>query len=56
MQHASGLLGQMQSKGVPQLVMTHQGQSFVFSGADLYQGAEGFLQLLHAIKEATQMS
>lgn len=54
-QHAGRLLGQMQSKGVPQLVMTSNGQNYMFSGADLYQGPEGFLTLLNAIKEATNM-
>lgn len=54
-QHAGRLLSQMQSQGVPQLVMTSNGQNYMFSGADLYQGPEGFLTLLNAIKEATNM-
>ena len=52
-QHAGRLLGQMQSQSVPQLVMTHNGQNYMFSGADLYQGADGFMQLLYAITDAT---
>ncbi|MBM6550910.1 DsbA family protein [Marinomonas ostreistagni] len=54
-QHAGRLLGQMEHKGVPQLIMTSNGQNYMFSGADLYQGPEGFMQLLNAIKDATNM-
>lgn len=53
---AGQLLQQLPSSGVPQLVMTSDnGQSYIFSGADLYQGGEGFIQLLTTIKQATNM-
>lgn len=52
--HSSQLLNQLPgSGGVPQLIMTHDnGQSYVFSGADLYQGGEAFLQLINTIQAA----
>lgn len=53
-QQASQLLSRLPgSGGVPQLIMTHEnGQNYIFSGADLYQGAEGFLGLVNTIQMA----
>lgn len=53
-QQASQLLSRLPgSGGVPQLIMTNEnGQNYIFSGADLYQGAEGFLGLVNTIQMA----
>lgn len=53
-QQASQLLSRLPgSGGVPQLIMTNdEGQNYIFSGADLYQGGEGFIQLVSTIQAA----
>ncbi len=53
-QQASQLLSRLPgSGGVPQLIMTNEeGQNYIFSGADLYQGAEGFLGLVNTVQMA----